>query len=46
MRSILISPDGKLLTAYDGLDWEVKDVTIKSREKIPISPIWPKLSVL
>ena len=32
MRSILISPDGKLLTAYDGLDWEVKDVEKNIKE--------------
>ena len=32
MRSILISPDGKLLSTYDGLDWEVKDVEKNIKE--------------
>tara|TARA_Y100001968_G_scaffold131855_1_gene120341 strand:- start:1081 stop:1881 length:801 start_codon:yes stop_codon:yes gene_type:complete len=32
MRSVLISPEGKLLTAYDGLDWEVKDVEKNIKE--------------
>ena len=32
MRSILISPDGKLLSTYDGLDWEVKNVEKNIKE--------------
>jgi len=32
MRSVLISPDGKLLSAYDGLDWDVKNVEKNIKE--------------
>ncbi len=32
MRSVLISPEGKLLSTYDGLDWEVKDVEKNIKE--------------
>ncbi len=32
MRSVLISPDGKLLSAYDGLDWDVKNVELNIKE--------------
>ena len=32
MRSVLISPEGKLLSSYDGLDWEVKDVEKNIKE--------------
>ena len=32
MKSVLISPDGKLLSAYDGLDWDVKNVEKNIKE--------------
>jgi len=32
MRSVLISPNGKLLSAYDGLDWDVKKVEKNIKE--------------
>ena len=32
MRSVLISPDGQLLSAYDGLDWDVKNVEKNIKE--------------
>ena len=32
MRSVLISPEGKLLSNYDGLDWDVKSVEINIKE--------------
>ena len=32
MRSVLISSNGKLLSAYDGLDWEIKSVEKNIKE--------------